>query len=194
MFPKAHLTSHTSMSVSRWVITPSWLSGSWRSFFYNSSVYSCHVFLISSVPVRSMSVLYCVLLCMKCSLGISNFLDEIASLSYSIFSSISLHWSLRKPFLSLLAILWNSAFRWVNFFLSLVFFSQLFVRPPQTTILPFCLSFSWGSSWSLLPVHCHEPPSIVLQPLNLSNLIPWIYLSLPLYNHKVFDLGHTWMV
>ena len=30
-----------------------------------------------------------------------------------LFSSISLHWSLRKAFLSFLAILWNSAFRWV---------------------------------------------------------------------------------
>ena len=30
---KAHLTSHSRMSSSRWVITPSWLSGSWRSFF-----------------------------------------------------------------------------------------------------------------------------------------------------------------
>ena len=29
-----------------------------------------------------------------------------------LFSSISLHWSLRKAFLSLLAILWKSAFRW----------------------------------------------------------------------------------
>ena len=27
MLPKAHLTSHSSMSASRWVITPSWLSG-----------------------------------------------------------------------------------------------------------------------------------------------------------------------
>ena len=26
---------------------------------------------------------------------------------------------------------------------SLLFFSQLFVRPPQTAILPFCISFSW---------------------------------------------------
>ena len=30
---KAHLTLHSRMSGSRWVITPSWLSGSWRSFF-----------------------------------------------------------------------------------------------------------------------------------------------------------------
>ena len=32
MLPKAHLTSHSRMSGSRWVIRPSWLSGSWRSF------------------------------------------------------------------------------------------------------------------------------------------------------------------
>ena len=35
------------------MITPSWLSGSLRSFVYSSSVYSCHLFLISSVSVRS---------------------------------------------------------------------------------------------------------------------------------------------
>jgi len=33
MLPKVHLTSHSRMSGSRWVITPSWLSGSWRPFF-----------------------------------------------------------------------------------------------------------------------------------------------------------------
>ena len=32
MFPKAHLTSHSRMSGSRWVITPLWLSESLRSF------------------------------------------------------------------------------------------------------------------------------------------------------------------
>ena len=50
---------------------------------------------------------------MKCSLGVSNFLEELSSLFHSLFSSISLHWSLRKAFLSLLAILWNSAFKWI---------------------------------------------------------------------------------
>ena len=48
MLSKAHLTSHSKMSGSRWMITPSWLSGSWRSFLNSSSVYSCHLFLISS--------------------------------------------------------------------------------------------------------------------------------------------------
>ena len=41
-------------------------------------------------------------------------------------------------------ILWNSASKWVYPFLlclSLLFFSQLFVRPPQTNILSFCIPF-----------------------------------------------------
>ena len=33
MPPKAHLTSHSRLSGSRWVITPSWSAVSWRSFF-----------------------------------------------------------------------------------------------------------------------------------------------------------------
>ena len=33
MLSKAHLTSHSRVSGSRWVITPLWLSGSWWSFF-----------------------------------------------------------------------------------------------------------------------------------------------------------------
>ena len=37
MLPKAHLTSPSRISGSRWVITPSWLPGSWRSFLYSSS-------------------------------------------------------------------------------------------------------------------------------------------------------------
>ena len=52
MLPKAYLTSHSWMSGSRWVITPLWLCGSWRSFLYSSSVYSCHLFLMSSAFVR----------------------------------------------------------------------------------------------------------------------------------------------
>ena len=54
MLPKAYLTSLSRMSGSRWVITSPWLSGSLRSFLYSSSVYSCHLFLISSVSLCSM--------------------------------------------------------------------------------------------------------------------------------------------
>ena len=41
MLPKTHLILHSRISGSRWVTTPSWLSGSWRSFLYSSSLYSC---------------------------------------------------------------------------------------------------------------------------------------------------------
>ena len=48
MLAMAHWTSQSRMSVARWRIIPLWLSGSWRSFLYSSSVYSCHHFLIFS--------------------------------------------------------------------------------------------------------------------------------------------------
>ena len=54
----------------------------------------------------------------------------------------------------------------------LLFFSQLYVRPPQTAILLFCISFPWRWSWSLSPVQCHESQSIVHQALYLSDLVP----------------------
>ena len=199
MLPKAHLTSHTRMSGSRWVITPSWLSGSWRSFLYSSSVYSCHLFLISSASVRSTPVLSFIVPIFAWNVPLVSLIFLKRSLVFPIllFSSISLHWSLRR--LSYLCLLFFGTLHSNrNIFpfllcLSLLFFSQLFVRPPQTTILPFCISFSWGWSWSLPSVQCHELPSIVHQALCLPDLIPWIYFSLPLYNRKGFDLGHTWM-
>ena len=85
MLSKAHLTSHSRMSGSRWVITALWLSGSWRSFLYSSSVYSYHLFLASSASVRSLIFLsFIEPVCMKCSLGISNFLEVISSLFHYI--------------------------------------------------------------------------------------------------------------
>ena len=41
-----------------------------------------NIFCFCYIP--TISVLYCAHLCMKCSLGISNFLEEISSLSHSI--------------------------------------------------------------------------------------------------------------
>ena len=48
ILPKAHLTSHSRMSPSKWVATPSWLSKLLRPFLCIFSVYSWHLFLISS--------------------------------------------------------------------------------------------------------------------------------------------------
>ena len=100
------------------------------------------------------SVLYCAHICMKCFFGISNFLEEISSLSHSVAFLYFFAWLLRKAFLSLLAIfgiLHSDGYIFPFLLcLSLLFFSQVFVRPPQTTILPFCISFSWGWFWSFL--------------------------------------------
>ena len=49
---------------------------------------------------------------MKCSLGMSNFLEKISSLSHSIVFLYFFALIAEKAFLSLLAILWNSAFKW----------------------------------------------------------------------------------
>ena len=53
-----------------------------------------------------------------------SFLKRSLVVPILLFSSISLHWSLRKAFLSLLAILWNSAFKWAIcvFLLTQLFF------------------------------------------------------------------------
>ena len=105
MLSKNHLTLHSRTSGSRWMITPLWLSGSWRSFFYSSSVYSCHLFLIASV--RCIPFLYFIEPIFAWNLPLVSLIFFKWSLVFPIllFSSISLHWSLRKVFLSLLAIL-----------------------------------------------------------------------------------------
>ena len=46
------------------------------------------------------------------------------------------------------------------------FYSQLFVRPLQTTILHFYI-FPWGCPWFLPPVQCQETLPMVLQVLCL---------------------------
>ena len=80
MLPKAHLTSY-----SIWVTTPLWLSRSLRSVLY-SSLYSCQLFLISYAYVRSLLFLSFIvsIFAWNVPLHISNFLEEIYSLSHSI--------------------------------------------------------------------------------------------------------------
>ena len=129
MLPKTHLTSHSRMSGSRWVITPLWLSGSWRSFLYSTSVYFCHLFLLSSASLRSIPCLSFIepIFAWNVTLVSLSFLKRSPVIPILLFPSISLHWSLRKVFLSFLAILWNSAFRWIYLsFSPLPFASLLF--------------------------------------------------------------------
>ena len=95
MLPKAHLTLHSRMSGSWVVIPPSWLSGSWRSFLYSSSVYSCYLFLISSAFVRSIPSLSFIVPIFAWNVPLVSLISLKKSLVFPIlFSSISWHWSL----------------------------------------------------------------------------------------------------
>ena len=120
---------------------------------------------------------------MKYSHDISNFLEEISVFPILLFSSVSLLDHLER-----------------RFYLSLLFFGTLlsdgynfpfpFVRPPQIVILLFAFLFL---GMVLITTSCIMLwTSIHSSSGTLSDLIPWIYFSLPLYSHKGFDLGHTW--
>ena len=103
MLSMAYLTSHSRMSGCRSMTTPSWLSGSWRSFLYSSSVYFYHLFLISSASVRPIPFLSFIQPIFAWNVPLVSLIFLKRSLVFPIllFSSISLHWSLRKAFLGL---------------------------------------------------------------------------------------------
>ena len=85
MLPKAHLTSHSRM----WL----WVSDHTIVVIWIMKIFFVQLFSVFLPPllnifcfcqVHTISVFYRAHLCMKCSLGISNFLEEISTLSYSI--------------------------------------------------------------------------------------------------------------
>jgi len=168
-------------------------------FWYSSSVYSCHLFLISSASVRCIPFLSFIvpIFAWNFPLVWPVFLKWCLGFRFYCFFSISLHWSLREAFISLLALLWNSVFIWVYLsFSPLPFTSILFSAICETSLdnhFAFLHFFFLGMvlitvSGSMLWTSMHSfsgSLSIRSSPLNL---------SLPLYNHKEFDLGHTWMV
>ena len=113
---------------------------------------------------------------------------------FGFFLLLFLLWLLRKALLSLLAILWNSAFKWEYLsFSPLLFISLLFIaicKPSSDSHFAFLHFFSMGMV--LIPVSCMmSRTSLHGSSGTLSDLIPWIYLSLSLY-HKGFELTHTW--
>ena len=124
------------------------------------------------------------------------FLNRSLGFPFLLFSSIFLHCSLKKALLSLPAIFWNSAFRWVYLYLSpLLFTSLLFsaiCKASSDNHFAFLHFFFFGMilatiSCTVLWTSVHSSSG------TLSDLIPWIYLPSLLYNHKGFDLGHSWM-
>ena len=162
-------------------------------------MYSYHLFLISSASVRCIPFLSFIVLILAWNVPLVSLIFLKRSLVFPIllFSSISLHWSLRKAFLSLLAILWNSAFQWLYLSFSPLLFSSLLF----TAICKACpnshfafLHFFFLGMILIPASYTMSWTSVHSSSGTLSDLIPWIYFSLPLYNRKGFDLGHTRMV
>ena len=102
------------------------------------------------------------------------FLERSIVFPILLFSFISLHWSLKKAFLSLLAILWNSAFKWVYPSFSLLLLASLLFtaicKASPDSHFAFLHLFSLGMV--LIPVSCTMSWTSVHQALYLSDLGP----------------------
>ena len=128
-----------------WVTPASSLSRSVWPFFYSSSVLACHLFLISSASVRSLIFL--------------SFIVPIFPWSVPLVAPIFLKWSILFTILlfssnscsvylwrlSYVRLLFSESLHSIEYIfpfllcLSLVLFSQLFLRPLQATL--FLLTF-----------------------------------------------------
>ena len=123
-------------------------------------------------------MLYCAHLCMKCSLGISNFLEEISSLSYSIVFLYFFTWITEEGFLISPCYSLELCIQMVYFSFSPSPLASLLIsaicKAPQSTFCLFAfLSHGDGCSHHLLynVMNLHPYPSGTLSirsnPLNL---------------------------
>ena len=170
-----------------------------KVFFVSSSVYSCHLFLISSASVRSIPFL--------------SFIVTIFAWNIPLVSLIFLKRPLVFPFYCFPLFLCTDHWGRLSY-LSLLFFGTLhsdgYIFPFLLCLLLLFLFIALCKASSdnqfaflhffflgmvLIPASCTvSRTSIHSSSGTLSDLIPWIHSSLPLYNWKGFDLGHTWMV
>ena len=149
---------------------------------------------------------------MKCFLGISNFLEKFLVFPILLFSSISLHWSLRKAFLSLPAIFWDSAFRCLylsfspSLFTSLLFTaiskahltSHSRMSGSRWVITPSWLSGSWSSllySSSVYSCHLFLISSASVSPYHfcplLSPSLREMLLGISKFLKEISSLSHS---
>ena len=127
-FHHLHLNSHSRMFGSKWVITPSWLSGTWRSFFYSSSVSSCHLFLISSASVRSTLFL--------------SFIEPIIAWNIPLVSLIFLKRSLVFPH-SIVSLYFFSLITEEGFLISPCYSLELCIQMLISFLFSFAFCFSY---------------------------------------------------
>jgi len=185
------------MSGSRWVTIPLWLSGLWRSFcivLMCILATSSHYLLLLLGPYH-FCVVYCAHICMKCSHGISSFLEEISSLYHCIiflyfFALITEKTFLISPCYPLELCIQMG----ISFLFSFAFhFSSFTAICKASSDNHFAFLHFFFLGMVLIPASCTISWTVLSPSGTLSDLIPWIHFSL-LYNHKGFDLGHNWIV
>ena len=148
------------------------------SFLYSSSVYSCHLFLISSASVRSIQFLSFIEPIFAWNVPLVSLIFLKRSLAFPIpfFSTISLHWSLSKAFLTLLSILWNCAFRLGMSFLFFCALNYLFFTDicKASSDSHFASLYFFFLGMVLIPVSCTMSRTSIhsSSPLCLSDLVP----------------------
>ena len=128
-----------------------------------------------------LSVLYHAYTSMNCSLGISNFLEEISGLSHSVGFLYFFALIAEEGFLILLALLWNSAFRCLYLsFSPLPFASLLFsatCKASSDNHFAFLHFFFLGLV--LIPASCTVSKSSIHSSSDTQSIrsnIPLIYL------------------
>jgi len=119
-----------------------------RPFLYSSSVYSCHLFLMSSASVSSLPFLsFIVPIFAWNGPLVSPSWRDLSSFSFCCLPLFLFIVHLRR--LSFFSLLFSGTLHSVGyifpFFLCLsLLFSQLSVWPLQTITLTSCIPFSWG--------------------------------------------------
>ena len=194
MLLKAHLTSHSRISISRLVITLLWLSGSWRSL-YSSSVHSCHLFLISSASVRFIPFLSFIEPIFAWNIPLVSLIFLKRSLVFPIllFSSISLNWSLRKAFLSLSLLFFGTLHSDGYIFPFLICLLLLFYSGFPVAQRVKHLPTMWETwVWSL----GREDPlekEMATQSSTLAWKIPWTEKAGRVQSMGLQRVGHDWV-
>ena len=134
----------------------------------------CITFLFFIVPIFAWNVPLVSLIFLKRSLVFP----------ILVFSSVSLHWSLRKAFLSLLAVLWNSAFKWV--YLS---FSPLPLASLLFSAICKASSAAAAKSLQLCPTLWDpidgSPPGSSVPGILQARTLEWVAISFNAWKWKV---------
>ena len=185
MFLKSIITIVVVQSLCHiWLFATPWTAACQASSFFTISWSLLKLMSIKSVMLSNHLILSCPLLLLpifawNIPLVSLIFLQRYLAFPFLLFSSISLHCSFKKAFLSVLAILWNSAFSWVYDFLSLLLFLSLLFsaicRASSDNRFAFLCFFFFGkvlvtTSCTMLQTSVHSfsgTRSIKFNPLNL---------------------------